>query len=603
MILGHLSPPDVTAFGATCRRYHEQSQNRWVWKSVCSHMLLSEPSEWQRSAIIKYTQALHYQQLRPARCLRGKGGSCSQPSTSRAVDVLKAHGYQRVVPVHDHVVLWDYQGTLHVLKHDGAFPGSLSQHTVLCHNVMDFAVDAGNNARLREYVYVLHSPEYGPQEDPQDGSNLVEIYHLGPEPELILRARRLSQVFTQIRLTGSMFHFELLLLSDFGQVYRYQLLPYLRRTFYDEPLITTIFRGPEDPLLIRQVCSSTNSTLYLSGDGTVHLEVYRSKLRRKMFDREDLPALYTPVLLPLPTKMAVSMMPVDVWCKDNYTLVLLKDESGHKELHGCGCGARGRLPGHPKGSNVLVKLNVQEVSMPEVLYEEVIEVDERVVLQQDGCHLPRRDPKRTVTGSTGDSLEVWKELHLKSVEEDLRAYTWQMVNGLIWEWCVDLYGQLDLTGVVHRGEVHGNTNLNNNTDCTLAVGLLLCLLSICLTLLKEEAVGELARRLGFSQVSLSSEVMPMVRAVPRGYTVRADAYLTPKIRQYLKGFTSGFQGGLKDVDVLFMQSDGGLTPMERFCGLQAMLPGRGGVVGYAVTSYDRAEEKAVIGFDMGAYEN
>lgn len=61
----------------------------------------------------------------------------------------------------------------------------------------------------------------------------------------------------------------------------------------------------------------------------------------------------------------------------------------------------------------------------------------------------------------------------------------------------------------------------------------------------EKAVGALARQLGFSQVSLSSEVMPMVRAVPRGYTVCADAYLTPKIRQYLQGFTSGFRDGLK----------------------------------------------------------
>lgn len=53
------------------------------------------------------------------------------------------------------------------------------------------------------------------------------------------------------------------------------------------------------------------------------------------------------------------MRPVDVWCGNNHTLVLLQDESGAKELHGCGCGARGCLPGHPRGSNVLVKLNVQ----------------------------------------------------------------------------------------------------------------------------------------------------------------------------------------------------------------------------------------------------
>jgi len=41
---------------------------------------------------------------------------------------------------------------------------------------------------------------------------------------------------------------------------------------------------------------------------------------------------------------------------------------------------------------------MQEVVVPEVLYEEVIEVDERVVLKQDGCQLPRKDPKRIVTG-------------------------------------------------------------------------------------------------------------------------------------------------------------------------------------------------------------
>jgi F-box protein 24 len=52
------------------------------------------------------------------------------------------------------------------------------------------------------------------------------------------------------------------------------------------------------------------------------------------------------------------MRPVDVWCGPNHTLVLLQDESGAKELHGCGFGAAGRLPGHPKGSDVLVKLNV-----------------------------------------------------------------------------------------------------------------------------------------------------------------------------------------------------------------------------------------------------
>nr|XP_057916017.1 5-oxoprolinase [Doryrhamphus excisus] len=211
------------------------------------------------------------------------------------------------------------------------------------------------------------------------------------------------------------------------------------------------------------------------------------------------------------------------------------------------------------GTQARPKLFDLEVSVPEVLYEEVIEVDERVVLRQDGCQLPRKDTKRVVTGSTGDSLEVWRELDLDGVEEDLR-------------------------GVLSRG----------------ITSLAVLLLHSYTWSDHEKAVGALARQLGFTQVSLSSEVMPMVRAVPRGYTVCADAYLTPKIRDYLKGFTSGFKGALKDVDVLFMQSDGGLTPMQQFCGSRAVLSGpAGGVVGYAVTSYKQMEERPVIGFDMG----
>jgi len=48
----------------------------------------------------------------------------------------------------------------------------------------------------------------------------------------------------------------------------------------------------------------------------------------------------------------------------------------------------------------------------------------------------------------------------------------------------------------------------------------------------EEQVGALAKSMGFTQISLSSEVMPMVKMVPRGYTAAADAYLTPHIMKY-----------------------------------------------------------------------
>lgn len=124
----------------------------------------------------------------------------------------------------------------------------------------------------------------------------------------------------------------------------------------------------------------------------------------------------------------------------------------------------------------------------------------------------------------------------------------------------------------------------------------------------EKMVGDIAKSMGsFSEISLSHEVMSMVKLVPRGHTACAAAYLTPKITDYLAGFTKGFDDGLlTNVQLNFMKSDGGLSPMDDFGGHQAILSGpAGGVVGYAKTSYRpslRHQEvlpSAVIGFDMG----
>ena len=59
VILGHLSPRDVMSFGATCSRYHQQNRGPRVWKSFCSRLPgPSEPSDWQRLAILKRTLAI-----------------------------------------------------------------------------------------------------------------------------------------------------------------------------------------------------------------------------------------------------------------------------------------------------------------------------------------------------------------------------------------------------------------------------------------------------------------------------------------------------------------------------------------------------------------
>ncbi|WP_406328411.1 hydantoinase B/oxoprolinase family protein [Streptomyces sp. NBC_00203] len=111
----------------------------------------------------------------------------------------------------------------------------------------------------------------------------------------------------------------------------------------------------------------------------------------------------------------------------------------------------------------------------------------------------------------------------------------------------------------------------------------------------EQAVGELAARTGFPQISLSSEVSPLMKLVPRGDTAVVDAYLSPVLRRYVQRVADELQG----VRLMFMQSNGGLAEAGQFRGKDAILSGpAGGIVGMArmsqLAGFDR-----VIGFDMG----
>lgn len=117
----------------------------------------------------------------------------------------------------------------------------------------------------------------------------------------------------------------------------------------------------------------------------------------------------------------------------------------------------------------------------------------------------------------------------------------------------------------------------------------------------EVMIGDLAKEMGcFEQISMSHKVMSMVKLVPRGHTTSAAAYLTPKITTYLANFQKGFDKSLSKVPLQFMKSDGGLAPVNDFGGHQAILSGpAGGVVGYAKTTFDPKTRTPVIGFDMG----
>nr|GFA54762.1 5-oxoprolinase [Tanacetum cinerariifolium] len=111
---------------------------------------------------------------------------------------------------------------------------------------------------------------------------------------------------------------------------------------------------------------------------------------------------------------------------------------------------------------------------------------------------------------------------------------------------------------------------------------------------------EKAISIGFKHVLLSSSLTPMVQAVRRCLTASVDAYTTPVIKEYLSGFISKFDDNLGNINVLFMQFDGGLAPKNRFLGPKAMLSGSvGGVIEYSQTLFRVKTEKPLIRFDMG----
>lgn len=198
-----------------------------------------------------------------------------------------------------------------------------------------------------------------------------------------------------------------------------------------------------------------------------------------------------------------------------------------------------------------------EIQRPELLYEHVVEIGERVMLVKDGEQHGVPESNNILTGISHEKLIVSQEPDMIEVRARLSEIASLGIKSI---------------AIVF---LHSYTFPNH-----------------------ERMVKAVAEEMGFEQISLSSEVMPMVRMVPRGGTTCVDAYLTPVIKRYLYSFSKGFDANLmKKVQVSFMQSDGGLTPMENFFGNRAILSGpAGGVVGYAKTSFTG---NPVIGFDMG----
>ncbi|KAK9447465.1 Hydantoinase B/oxoprolinase-domain-containing protein [Limtongia smithiae] len=213
------------------------------------------------------------------------------------------------------------------------------------------------------------------------------------------------------------------------------------------------------------------------------------------------------------------------------------------------------------------------IHKPEVLYKTVVEIDERVTLEDYTEH-PDKFKTSDIAGDTALRVGLSGE-----VVRVLKAPEHEQVRNVLQDLYDDGFRSLAVS------LTHSYTFPDH-----------------------ERIIGTIAKKIGFAHISLSSELMPMIKLVPRATSATADAYLTPEIKKYISGFEQGFSGGLGTASAMsgtgtrceFMQSDGGLVDVNSFSGLRAILSGpAGGVVGYALTSYDPHSKIPVIGFDMG----
>ena len=178
------------------------------------------------------------------------------------------------------------------------------------------------------------------------------------------------------------------------------------------------------------------------------------------------------------------------------------------------------------------KLFVRNIELPTLLYEQVVEIDERI-------------------GARG---EVVRELDVEQARQALQS---AFDNGIRSCAIVLMHG--------YRYTAH------------------------------EQKLKELAEQIGFTQISVSHEVSPLMKLVSRGDTTVVDAYLSPILRRYV----GQVEADLGAVPLQFMQSNGGLTDAHRFQGKDAILSGpAGGIVGAAQVSKLAGFDK-IIGFDMG----
>ncbi|MCA0209594.1 MAG: hydantoinase B/oxoprolinase family protein [Proteobacteria bacterium] len=116
----------------------------------------------------------------------------------------------------------------------------------------------------------------------------------------------------------------------------------------------------------------------------------------------------------------------------------------------------------------------------------------------------------------------------------------------------------------------------------------------------EQRVAEIARGLGFTQISTSHDVSALIKLIGRGDTTLADAYLSPVLHHYVRQFVAQLGANVDGgAEPQFMKSSGGLASASAFHGRDAILSGpAGGIVGMVGSAAPLGKDR-LIGFDMG----
>eukprot|EP00474_Spongospora_subterranea_P010032 CRZ10490.1 hypothetical protein [Spongospora subterranea] len=205
-----------------------------------------------------------------------------------------------------------------------------------------------------------------------------------------------------------------------------------------------------------------------------------------------------------------------------------------------------------------------EISNPDLLYEQVVEIDERIQIipnnnkadfDEFGANLKQ--------GITNENVKIITSPNCEQIRQSLTTLK-------------------DIgIGSIAIVLMHSFTFKNH-----------------------EQLIANIAKEVGFRHVTVSSMILPMVKIVSRGFTACADAYLSPCISDYISSFSAGFDNGLLSLaDVSLMQSDGGLARISEFTGSRAILSGpAGGVIGYSKSAFHEqppGKRFPVVGFDMG----